>query len=1662
MAKMVKKKKKNYRLRKSVRRTLGALFMISAIIVAAIPFPDAAATNGEVMPIEDGDTSDVLTYDVVAPTYDAKGALTDTRGDFNGEINSSINLKGPANDDEYDPTTNPTGAIRTAYNMRKSKQEDMWIYQLQFQYYLNGNDAILYRYNNEYVEEEVELAETVNSGSYIEISLDDYNSFFANDEKSYTLNYSNYDKDAPKKEQQIFEKYFPTNYASFLSKLSKYNDPNNSEITSESQVTETVVVKDDIDSNMKGEYYCQYGILYDDNNDYSSKLTESFYNNGFTLKAVEKITGSSRETAYIAWSSERNKNDAGYRVDINGFIYMTASDDVESYTLKGIADEAFKNVRNVEMSIILPETVSYIGDEAFYNSFVKSIEIPNVREIGNRAFMDSNLTHITWPYTMIVGTEAFRNTSLTSVTIPSAMKEIGLGAFAENEQLTDITFNQCSNLEVLDYAFYDCFSLGDLDLTNSGIIKLGKAAFAVRRPDTNGCTRFMFPNGLDSAEVIGDFALAGRKVLKEVTMPQQFGYDGPDKLASHVFQNCENLSFVKFQEDSRFAEFDSDIFSTINNPEFYVTGPASTVVNGSTASYPRTSTWACTMGKGLAVPYKFNDNGTEYYEIGSGNYLLSLNIKSKDTASVGNVSFVPGVSPDRVNGETLKIEDKVGNYNIIKLEDGCITDDVKDCLGKLIIGNNVTEIGASVFENSPILSEVQLGNGVTSIGANAFKLCPKLETMLIGSGVTSIGSGAFEDCKELTYIKFSEPTGDASSFPVSNIGERAFCTNSNSLIIEGLIDEGYGPFEWAMEGPNYSNSAAGIRPLYKSPDPYELGKNSINGINISPSIYVIYDDVTGLATAIHYPHYNDLKNINASKAPDTIDLCTAYENGNIELTPAELAVIRSALNIEFYPGIESIDVSNYIKAVDNQANVLAYMKGDVVPEISEYVSEYEKYGLFGGNFGGPDGEYEPDDEDDANYETEARGNDFVESVTMHTVKNLPNADDTGLPAEEKILTGTFYSCEKLNKVVLGAGMEDVGNAPFLGCYALNDIDCTGNDSFTCENMILYENKDDGTNKLVQVLGNRGKEQDNTISTSVDPLLANVSEIGQGAIMKCPYLFSVDLTGAEKIREIPDDAMRGSSRSYLDVILPANVREIGHRAFGDMDTTVVTIYGREVSLASDAFENTTTPIVWAYEDTAAYNTADRMSGVEVRPLGQTYRVRFLDWGGQLLGPIQYVEKGGKADLPEEEPTREGYTFTGWDKSHRDITEDTDIYATYEIDKESPYWDTHFPDAGTGSGSGSGSGNGSGTGSGSGGSSGDSDDYDENGNKLYTLTVKNGTGGGKFPAGKKVAITADAAPEGSGFANWSSDNNDLIFNDSTKPQTSITMPNKDVTVTANFTGYYNLDVVYGSGSGLYPAGASVTISAVDAPQGRSFASWVVNTSDLKVDNVRSKTTKVTMPAKNAKVTATYMDNGTISGNSSGNSKNNTSIIITKPGISNTNTASAYVSGSSDNFIVKISESLEAADEVQKALQKKYPDMTRIKYFAMDISLYDAKGVNKITDTTGLKVNITMPIPDALKEYAGNNRVGAVVNGELETLNPKFTTINGVPSITFTATHFSPYTIYVDTGNLTVSNTLDSTPKTGDGIHPKWFVSIALACISIILFTKRDRRYAVKAYR
>lgn len=394
--------------------------------------------------------------------------------------------------------------------------------------------------------------------------------------------------------------------------------------------------------------------------------------------------------------------------------------------------------------------------------------------------------------------------------------------------------------------------------------------------------------------------------------------------------------------------------------------------------------------------------------------------------------------------------------------------------------------------------------------------------------------------------------------------------------------------------------------------------------------------------------------------------------------------------------------------------------------------------------------------------------------------------------------------------------------------------------------------------------------------------------------------------------------------------------------------------------------------------------------------------------------------------------------------------------------------------------------------------------------YRLTVNNGAGSGEYEAGATVIISANApASEDKEFSNWTSDSAGITFTNAQAATTTITMPAADAAVTANYKDKdnsgssddgktkYKLTVNYGAGSGEYAAGTSVTISAY-APESSSrvFSRWTVNNSSVGFASATSATTTLVMPAEDVTVTANYKarvdddddedddtsrrpntntttttvtspnsnsgntasnTGGSVTNNSNNNNNNGGSrIYITKNGVSNKDLASISVSGSTDNFIVRISESDDTAAAVEEALINRYGSLDGLVYFPMDISLYDSTGQNKITDTYGLNITITMPIPDVLIQYGGNSRVAAADNGSLQALNPvKFTTIDGIACVSFVPPHFSPYVIYVDTNNLTAGQMLDATPSTGDPIHPKWFLAIGMACVSVILFAASDGR-------
>lgn len=101
----------------------------------------------------------------------------------------------------------------------------------------------------------------------------------------------------------------------------------------------------------------------------------------------------------------------------------------------------YNNFSNSIVNVSLPNSLTTIGDSAFFGAGLTSITIPNsVTSIGAGAFQDSLLSSIRIGERVIeIGDSAFYNNALTTLTIPNSVTSIGAYAFAVNRALTSIT-----------------------------------------------------------------------------------------------------------------------------------------------------------------------------------------------------------------------------------------------------------------------------------------------------------------------------------------------------------------------------------------------------------------------------------------------------------------------------------------------------------------------------------------------------------------------------------------------------------------------------------------------------------------------------------------------------------------------------------------------------------------------------------------------------------------------------------------------------------------------------------------------------------------------------------------------------------------------------------------------------------------------------------------------------------------------------------------------------------------------------------------------------------------------------------------------------------------------------------------------------------------------
>lgn len=872
-----------------------------------------------------------------------------------------------------------------------------------------------------------------------------------------------------------------------------------------------------------------------------------------------------------------------------------------------------------------------------------------------------------------------------------------------------------------------------------------------------------------------------------------------------------------------------------------------------------------------------------------------------------------------------------------------------------------------------------------------------------------------------------------------------------------------------------------------------------------------FEPITAYAAGTPEPYY--------TKYPFTVG---SSDSAYPQLTAEEIGLLDAVQNIVVPDGVDSIDVYGYYTNSDhNRNNASIYLERKLDSDVWRmYTSKVRQDangstatqpGLFSG--------YYDDKLSSTNGEQYKRGNDYITSVTLNSVTYLPdyafdsceNLLEVNLgPVCSDIGTAPFRGCYEMERVgdnewytttngiiysknedgsltieeclsargrksavgpaiVSGAGDENLKNVSKIKEGAFDD----------CDSLTAVDFGSNGTAGLTVIPEDCFRNCDN-LQNVVLPITVN--DIGRGAFVGANSLRDLTIYGGEvKISGSAFDEekpVQTTVRAYEDSAVVRYVKE----------------YGDVYKLYYDA----------------------------EHPLGRQWQVSFYDANYKLIenltddlgNPLdnpQYVTDGERVTIPEA-PVLEGWTFEDWvgldGATIRDtIRGDVIFYAQGHFDSGAPVdgkWVVEFLDGVDGqqlAGRGSNPSDGkyyveagksfadmgwaeplhpvhegfeeAGFSSGNGTSGAWTAQTVVNGNltivALYKATANGGTNN---PSGGSTNTSGGTTSGGTTSGGTTSNRNSSSRNSSSSNSSSGS--STSTTSTTSGAGMYTVFVENGYGSGSYAPGTMVIVTAAQPAAGMRFDKWTTDSNGVTLVSVSLPATTFVMPSNNVSVKANFVADTTPqraaapSGGSSGNTNTNdngnsgnTRVDIEKPGISNRDLATANVNGSTDNFVIKISETDEATRAVSAALTNKYGTLDNILYYAMDITLWDSTGTYQLTgdQLNGISVDITIPIPDSLVAYGGNNMAGAVVNGDqLESLNENFTTINGIPCIRFRATHFSPYTVYVDTGNL-VEGMLDTTPKTGDPIHPKWFLSLGLACLSMILFLKRDKRKPVK---
>ena len=522
--------------------------------------------------------------------------------------------------------------------------------------------------------------------------------------------------------------------------------------------------------------------------------------------------------------------------DTTGSVEVPAT--LGGMPVTGIEEYAFYDCEYVT-SVMLPNSVTAIGDDAFKNCGMASVTIPSsVRSIGWNAFSGSYLTSVEIPTSVTTfGSGMFSSCgNLSSVSLPAGMTKIPASMFSGCASLKTLDIPS-SVTTIGDSAFANCGfeSLDDVKLP-SGVKAIGAYLFT-QCPNLKTAK---VPAGITS---IGKYAFWDCDSLESVTIP-----DGVTSIGERAFGYCDNLKRVNIPAS----------VTTIGDDPFFLLSSVDVIVDNASGEAARVKALLESAGcdmSGITVKERpttckvtFDSNGgtcsTASKTVNYGDAVGALPKATKSGKAFMGWYTKKSALGTRIWPSTVVEADVT--YYARWTDTGCTSwTDAKGIVWSYRIIDGNAEIYRDDLWAIPTATEgaIEVPSfiedwPVTGIGDGAFTECKKLTKITVPSGVTYVGKGAFFNCKKAAAINLPSS--------VTSVGDYAFAGCDALCDANGFLIRNNALCNYAKSGD--VTVPAGVKTI----GAYAFYGKSVNNVTLPEGVTSIgesaFDDCQYLAT----------------------------------------------------------------------------------------------------------------------------------------------------------------------------------------------------------------------------------------------------------------------------------------------------------------------------------------------------------------------------------------------------------------------------------------------------------------------------------------------------------------------------------------------------------------------------------------------------------------------------------------------------------------------------------------------------------------------------------------------------------------------------------------------------------------------------------------------